>query len=115
MTWNWQQPDWPNFSFDPLKLMPLETAFAHESGLLLGAFTHLTENDRTQLKVEMVSNEAMQVVSGRLDDPNVHFEAPPSERVMAEMAAFVDWFNRTATNAPNALPPLSRAGIAHLY
>lgn len=41
MIWNWQQPDWPNFSFDPLKLMPLETAFAHESGLLLGAFTHL--------------------------------------------------------------------------
>ncbi|WML92124.1 DUF4172 domain-containing protein [Thiothrix lacustris] len=51
---------WPNFSFDPLKLMPLETAFAHESGLLLGAFTHLTEADRIQLKVEMVSNEAMQ-------------------------------------------------------
>lgn len=107
MTWNWQQPDWPNFSFDPLKLMPSETAFAHESGLLLGAFTHLTENDRTQLKVEMVSNEAMQVVSGRLDDPNVQ----PSERVMAEMAAFVDWFNRTATNAPDALPPLSRERI----
>lgn len=40
--------------------MPLETAFAHESGLLLGAFTHLTEDDRTQLNVEMVSNEAMQ-------------------------------------------------------
>lgn len=201
MQWNWQQPDWPNFSFDPLKLMPLETAFAHESGLLLGAFTHLTEADRTQLKVEMVSNEAMQtsaiegeylnresvqssirrqfglqtdrrqvtpaeygiaemmvnlythfqqplshqtlfewhsmllngrrdvqmigayrthpevmqVVSGRLDNPNVHFEAPPSETVTAEMAAFVDWFNRTETNAAGALPPLIRAGIAHLY
>ncbi|UOG93437.1 MAG: DUF4172 domain-containing protein [Candidatus Thiothrix sulfatifontis] len=60
MTWNWQQPDWPNFSFDPLKLMPLETAFVHESGLLLGAFTHLTEEGRTQLKVEIISNEAMQ-------------------------------------------------------
>ena len=201
MNWNWQQLDWPDFSFDPLKLMPLETTFAHETGLLLGVFSHLTDDDRTQLKVELVSNEAlqtsaiegeyldrdsvqssirrqfglqtdqrrvtpaeygiaemmvdlfthfqqplshqtlfdwhsmlmngrrdvcnigayrthpeaMQVISGRLDNPNVHFEAPPSERVPLEMGALVDWFNHTQPNTPGTLPPLTRAGIAHLY
>jgi Fic family protein len=31
------------------------------------------------------------------------------------MARFVQWFNRTAADGPEHLPPLSRAGIAHLY
>jgi Fic family protein len=52
----------------------------------------------------------LQVICERLDDPKVHFEALPSEQVTAEMAAFVDWFNRTETHAPDALPPLIRAG-----
>jgi hypothetical protein len=34
MTWNWQQPDWPNFSFDPLKLMPVELGVLHKTGEL---------------------------------------------------------------------------------
>lgn len=58
--------------------------------------------------------EPMQVVSGRLYEPKVHFEAPPSARVPGEMAAFIDWFNRTAPDA-EGLPTLTRAGIAHLY
>jgi Fic family protein len=32
-----------------------------------------------------------------------------------EMRRFVDWFNRTASGAPEALPALTRAGLAHLY
>ena len=59
--------------------------------------------------------EPMQVVSGRLDKPTVHFEAPPSSRVPLEMARFIDWFNAGAANGKEALPPLTRAGIAHLY
>lgn len=57
----------------------------------------------------------MQVVSGSLGSPNVHFEAPPSPRVPSEMARFVEWFNRTGPDGNDALPALTRAGIAHIY
>ena len=40
------------------------------------------------------SDEAMQVVSGAPYAPKVHFEAPPSARVMEEMTQFLVWFNR---------------------
>ncbi len=59
--------------------------------------------------------EAMQVVSGRYDKPKVHFEAPPSSIIPEEMARFIIWFNQTAPGSKTALPPLTRAGIAHLY
>jgi Fic family protein len=45
----------------------------------------------------------------------VHFEAPPSARMKAEMDAFVAWFNDTRPGGAGALPALTRAGIAHLY
>lgn len=61
-------------------------------------------------------NERMQVVSGRLDKPTVHFEAPPSSRVPSEMRRFVGWFNETAAvQGKNPLPALTRAGVVHLY
>jgi len=61
------------------------------------------------------SKEPMQVVSGYAHKLNVHFEAPPSELIADEMKAFVHWFNDTAPGGNNALPALTRAGIAHLY
>lgn len=57
----------------------------------------------------------MQVVSDRIDDPKVHFEAPPSRRMQKEMDAFVVWFNETAPNGKSPLPALTRGGITHLY
>lgn len=59
--------------------------------------------------------EPMQVVSGKMYDPTVHFQAPPSERVPLEMDAFLRWFNRTAPGGEAPLPPVTRAGVAHLY
>jgi Fic family protein len=59
--------------------------------------------------------DAMQVVSGPIHKRTVHFEAPPSSRVPREMKRFITWFNETAPGAKNSLPPLTRAGIAHLY
>lgn len=59
--------------------------------------------------------DPMQVVSGPLHKRRVHFEAPPAKRVPKEMKAFVKWFNDTAPDGKGALPPLTRAGIAHLY
>ncbi len=57
------------------------------------------------------SAEPMQVVSGAIYSPRVHFEAPPAASVPKEMARFVKWFNRSAAT----LPAVTRAGIAHLY
>jgi Fic family protein len=59
--------------------------------------------------------DPMQVVSGSVHDPKVHFEAPPSKRMAAEMKRFIAWFNRTAPGGATPMPALARAGIAHLY
>lgn len=60
--------------------------------------------------------EPMQVVSGALGKQKVHFEAPPSERVAAEMNGFITWFNETVPGGPKELKKaVVRSAIAHLY
>jgi Fic family protein len=201
MTWNWQQPDWPAFTYDSAALEPLEREFLLRSGEFIGAFKHVGPEDQDMLKIDLISDEAlktseiegevlnrdsvqsslrqqfglgidgrrippaergiaemmvdlyksfsdplthetmfawhkmimsgggrinvvggyrthsdpMQVVSGGIDNPKVHFEAPPSSKMKEEMDAFVLWFNQTAPKGQCALPALTRAGIAHLY
>lgn len=56
-------------------------------------------------------DEPMQVVSGRLDRPIVHFQAPPREGLEAQLARFIDWFNGES----HTLHPLLRAGVAHFW
>jgi Fic family protein len=201
MIWNWQQRDWPQFTYDAAALEPLEHRFLRRSGEFIGAFKHLGPGDRDVLKIELISNEAvktseiegeilnrasvqaslrqqfgiggdqlrvppaergiaemmanlysgfaeplthetmfawhtlvmsghrhiqviggyrthaepMQIVSARLHDPEVYFEAPPSSRMKHEMDGFVAWFNMTAPAGRHPLPALTRAGIAHFY
>ena len=52
----------------------------------------------------------MQVVSGRIGRERVHFEAPPAQRLEAEMGRFIDW-----VNGPPREPALIRAGLGHLW
>ncbi len=52
----------------------------------------------------------MQVVSGRVDAPKVHYEAPPAARIYEDMERFIAWFN-----APLTIDGLLFAGIAHLW
>jgi Fic family protein len=59
--------------------------------------------------------EPMQIVSGPVNDPKIHFQAPPSKKVRSEMATFLKWFNGTAPGGREPLPALTRAGISHLY
>jgi len=59
--------------------------------------------------------DAMQVVSGPDYRRRVHFEAPPSGGMAAEMKAFITWFNDTAPGSKRPLQPVTRAGIAHIY
>lgn len=58
-------------------------------------------------------DEPMQVVSGRLDRPTVHFEAPGRQGLEQQLDVFLDWFE-TSRSQPQ-LDPLLRAGIAHFW
>jgi Fic family protein len=60
---------------------------------------------------DLRGEQPMQVVSGRIDRPRVHFEAPPRSQLEAELSTFLDWFN----HPPAELDPLLRAGLAHLW
>lgn len=59
--------------------------------------------------------DPMQIVSGALHAPKVHFEAPPSARVASEMQRFWGWLKRSASTGEKPLPAVTRAGIAHLW
>ena len=201
MNWNWEKPNWPNFTYDSTALEPLERRFLLQSGEFIGAFKHIGADDQDTIKIELIGEEAvktseiegeilnrdsvqsslrhqlglgaerpgiapaergiaemmvdlyrsfagaltdktmfgwhrmllsgdtsirviggyrmhahaMQVVSGPIHKRTAHFEAPPSSRVRGEMKQFVTWFNDTAPAGKTPLPPLTRAGIAHLY
>ncbi|MEA3277534.1 MAG: Fic family protein [Pseudomonadota bacterium] len=201
MRWNWQQPNWPDFTYDSAALADMELRLLHQSGILFGAFLNLGDQDKRQLTVDMIGNEAlmtsriegeyldpdslqssilrrlglatdhrrvsaaeqgiaelmvdlyrtfqaplthetlwswhtmltmgrrdladvgryrtldepMQVVSGPVYAPQIHFEAPPSDRLVSEMERFIAWFNGTGPAGTTPLPTLTRTGIAHIY
>jgi Fic family protein len=202
MKWNWQQPDWPHFNWDRLRISAAEEQFLLGSGVSIGIVKHLGKDEHSQLLVEIMSGEAvttsaiegevlnrasvqssilrklglespdkrrvmpaeqgiaelmvdlyrsfsqplseaklfdwhrmvtsgrkdlvdigryrtnrepMQVVSGPIGTPKVHFEAPSSKQVPAEMKRFVSWFNRSAPGGKEPLPAITRAGTAHLF
>ncbi len=201
MLWNWQQPAWPIFTWNPALLAKAEEQFLVGAGVFAGSMKHLPGAAQEQLTIEAISTEAvttseiegevldrasvqsslrrqlglnfdprkvgmqeqgisemmvslyrsfadplsnhmlfswnamlmnargdlkdvagyrtgrepMQVVSGAVHAPKVHFEAPPSSAIPTEMQRFVHWFNDTAPSGKSALPALTRAGIAHLY
>lgn len=54
MTWNWQQEDWPNFKYDKSALEGLENNFLKNSGILIGAFKHLSEDNKKKLIIEKI-------------------------------------------------------------
>lgn len=58
-------------------------------------------------------DEPMQVVSGRLDRPTVHFEAPPRAILEQEITQFLQWFEQSKANTQ--LDPLLRAAIVHFW
>jgi Fic family protein len=60
-------------------------------------------------------DDPMQIVSGPVHRPRIHFEAPPSERMTAEMDRFLAWFQDTMPAGPTPLPAITRAGISHIW
>ncbi len=81
-----------------------ETLFRWHRQLMNG------QTDQIVVGAYRTGEEPMQIVAGNYYDRRVYYEAPPSERIPAEMRRFIDWFN--SSKKMNAL---ERAGIAHLY
>jgi Fic family protein len=59
MTWNWQQPNWPHFTWNEARLAAAEKEFLVGSGMFIGAIKHLGDEHRNQLIVEAMSTEAL--------------------------------------------------------
>jgi len=201
MKWNWQHPDWPNFAYDARDVASMEREFLQSSGEVIGAVRHFSEDQTDELRVELLSEEAvktsaiegeildresvqsslrrqfglttnnrpvrpqergiaemmadiyrgwqrplhqtdlfswhsmlmagnrhietvgayrthadaMQIVSGPMEKPTIHFEAPPSVRVIAEMEGYINWFNGSDPLGRNELPALTRAAVGHIF
>ena len=62
---------------------------------------------------QLRGDEPMQVVSGRIDKPVVHFEAPKRSNLDKELRIFIQWFNESKSDV--SLDPLLRAAITHLW
>lgn len=59
MTWNWQQKDWPNFTYNSEPLQALEKEFLHNSGILFGVFKHLDVKNQQSILIDFMSDEAL--------------------------------------------------------
>jgi Fic family protein len=111
MTWNWQQSDWPDFTYDSKVLEPFERQFLLQSGEFIGACKHIGADDQETLKIELISDEAVKTseIEGEiLDRASVQsslrhqlglgIEQPgvkPAERGISEM--MVDLYRGYAT------------------
>lgn len=100
-------------------MMDLYRGFAgpltHESMFRWHGMLTAGRRDLKNLGAYRTHDEPMQIISGPIGNPKIHFEAPPSAAMEKEMEDFVNWFNDTAPHGATALPALTRAGIAHLY
>lgn len=84
-----------------------ERLHAWQAALFPTGFSGMT---RIRVGAYREHGEPMQIVSGRLGKEKVHYEAPPSARVSAEMAHLLKWFN--SSEEPDSLV---KAAVAHLW
>lgn len=70
MDWNWQQPDWPQFTYDAGRLESSEASFLKQGGILIGAFKHLQPTQENELLAETATSEAVttSAIEGELLD-----------------------------------------------
>ena len=101
MKWNWQQADWPQFTYDAAAIAPLEADFLRESGILMGAFRYLDADEKELLTVDLISTEALKTseIEGEILNRDSlqasirrqfglqtdNRKIPPSEQGIAEM------------------------------
>jgi Fic family protein len=59
MAWNWEQPHWPDFVYESTALELEEKQFLLQSGEFIGARKHIGPDDQENLKIELISDEAV--------------------------------------------------------
>jgi len=59
MNWNWQQTDWPIFTWNRARLALAEQEFLVGGGVFAGTVKHLGAAERNQLTIEAMSTEAL--------------------------------------------------------
>ncbi len=57
--WNWQHKEWPHFSYKKEALEELEQQFSQKSGMILGAVKHIKDDEKNDLMIDIMSDEAM--------------------------------------------------------
>ncbi|MBS0626532.1 MAG: Fic family protein [Verrucomicrobia bacterium] len=57
MTWNWQLPDWPQFTYEKESIRAQEKAFLLSAGKAIGCLKGIGESERNQFIVEILSLE----------------------------------------------------------
>tara|TARA_R110002049_G_scaffold6484_2_gene40722 strand:+ start:30600 stop:31718 length:1119 start_codon:yes stop_codon:yes gene_type:complete len=57
--WNWQKEKWPHFTYDQEALKSLEYQFMQANGIALGAFKHVQSDEKDELLIEILVNEAL--------------------------------------------------------
>jgi Fic family protein len=59
MAWNWQFKNWPNFTWDKDKIKKHENSFILNSGVIIGSSEHISNEDKQELFVQLLSSEAV--------------------------------------------------------
>jgi len=88
--------------------LTVERLFAWHAGLFPTGYSGLQKLDVGEWRKDREG--PMQVVSGAYGRRTIHYEAPPANRLPAEMEAFFAWFND-----PIEIDPLIRSSLAHLW
>jgi Fic family protein len=58
-TYNWQQPDWPEFQYDLSDVYDKLMAIAEKAGLIRGKLEHLTKNQQMEALISLMVEEAV--------------------------------------------------------
>jgi len=87
-----------------------ERLFRWQASLFPGGRSSIRSNAVGHYRIHA---DPMQIVSGPVGKEVVHYEAPASAVVAAEMRKFLDWFNQTRDGA--SLDGIVRAGLAHVW
>ena len=130
MRWNWQQPDWPRFTWREARLAKAEEQFLLNAGVVVGAIRHMEADGRDLLAVQVLSEEAVttsEIEGEILDRASVQSSirrelglssdrgrASPAEQGISRLA--VDLYRRAAEplrrRVRATLPALPAAGGA---
>jgi Fic family protein len=63
MKWVWEHKNWPNFEYDATALLEYEKIFYTNTGIILGVFSHLANNNLEHLKIDILTQEAVSTSS----------------------------------------------------